>query len=193
MIAIFENLINPLAKTARSIACGLGRRPRQPARMLRLAGRLGAPLRRESRLAPVVVRRSIASSLPHARAAPAQVITLVQQHCSGGSPGSAGEDLQRRPGLPSSELVRQAISHVSQVRNGYLAWTLYAHLRQGGLPLDSQDLAALAVVLVRQLEPSEPGSYIRWYAYCEVSYSPLPGYFLDFLAVLAQAGAPFKS
>ena len=112
--------------------------------MLRLAGRLGAPLRRESRLAPVVVRRSIASSLPHARAAPAQVITLVQQHCSGGSPGSAGEDMQRRPGLPSSELVRQAISHVSQVRNGYLAWTLYAHLRQGGLPMDSQDLAALA-------------------------------------------------
>ena len=52
--------------------------------------------------------------------------------------------MQRRPGLPSSELVRQAISHVSQVRNGYLAWTLYAHLRQGGLPLDSQDLAALA-------------------------------------------------
>ena len=43
-----------------------------------------------------------------------------------------------------TELVHQAISHVSQERNGYLAWTLYAHLRQGGLVMDSQDLAALA-------------------------------------------------
>ena len=77
--------------------------------MLRLAGRLGAPLRRESGLALVVVRRSIASSYD-ARAAPGQVITLVQQHCSGGSPGSEGDDLHRRPGLPSSELVHQAIA-----------------------------------------------------------------------------------
>ena len=98
-----------------------------------MACRLGAPLRRESGLALVVVRRSIASSYD-ARAAPGQVITLVQQHCSGGSPGSEGDDLHRRPGLPSSELVHQAIAHVSQVRNGYLAWTLYAHLRQVANP-----------------------------------------------------------
>ena len=117
--------------------------------MLRLASPLGASLRRQSGLAPVVLRRLIASTTreraPNARAAPSQVITLVQQHFSGGSPSSEGDlDLQRRPGLPSTELVHQAISHVSQERNGYLAWTLYAHLRQGGLVMDSQDLAALA-------------------------------------------------
>jgi hypothetical protein len=94
----------------------------------------------------MVLRRLIGSrAVPHARAAPGQVITMVQQHFSGGSPGSVGDlDFQRRPDLPSTELMHQAISHVSQERNGYLAWTLYAHLRQGGLPMDSQDLAALA-------------------------------------------------
>ena len=113
--------------------------------MLRLAGPLGASLRRQGGLAPVVLRRLGSRAVPTARAAPGQVITLVQQHFSGGSPGSAGDlDLQRRPGLPSTALVHQAISHVSQERNGYLAWTLYAHLRQGGLTMDSQDLAALA-------------------------------------------------
>ena len=90
-------------------------------------------------LAPTVVHRLLASNssraLPHSRAAPGQVIASVQQHFSGSS--AAGM-------LPSTKLVRQAISHVSQERNGYLAWTLYAHLRQGGLPMDSQDLAALA-------------------------------------------------
>ena len=75
---------------------------------------------------------------PSAKAA-RRVIEAVQRHFSGGE----GTDEQPAE-LPSAAEVRKAISHVAGQRNGYLAWTLYAHLRQAGLPLEARDLAALA-------------------------------------------------
>ena len=57
--------------------------------------------------------------------APARVIDAVQRRFS-----ALGSAEAEAPALPDAALVQEAIAHVG--RNGYLAWPLYAHLRQRG-------------------------------------------------------------
>ena len=70
-----------------------------------------------------------------------RVIDAVQRRFS-----AVGSSEEETTALPDAALVQEAIQHVG--RNGYLAWPLYAHLRQGELPMSSDELAALAAAML---------------------------------------------
>ena len=75
--------------------------------------------------------------------------------------------------LPSSLMVRQAVAAACEARNGGVAWMLYHHLQQAGVPLESSSAAKLGTAMLFVNEESNGEQAARRVLALVNSYSDL--------------------
>ena len=92
-----------------------------------------------------LVRRGVCTlHKPELQRSPAEAV-IEAVHSRFGAHFSQREDAPLElPPLPSPEEVQRAVGSVAAEKNGYLAWSLYAALRQGGVHMKQRDAATLA-------------------------------------------------